>query len=169
MWPHDPQPERSEYRPAAICRRGHVQTQDLTHAEVGDRCPTCGAKVLTACPACGTRIRGYYDVPGVIDLATEYKPPRFCDACGKPFPWLDRQGRIFELENMLDDEDLDEAAELAVHEQLTALANPDLDEDDERKHWERVRRLAPGLWDKSGARAIIETVVSAGVRAQLGI
>lgn len=169
MCAYDPQQNRSEYRPAAICRRGHVQTEDLTHGEVGDRCPTCGAKVLTSCPACSTRIRGYYHVPGVIALGTEYKAPRFCDACGKPFPWLDRQGRIFELENMLDDEDLDAAAELAVREQLTALANPDLDENDERRRWERVRRLAPGLWEKSGARAIIETVVSAGVRAQLGI
>jgi hypothetical protein len=160
---------RSEYRPAAICRRGHVQTIDLTHSEVGERCPTCGAKVLTACPTCQARIRGHYHIPGVVHLDSGYTPPRFCDSCGKPFPWLDRQGRIFELENMLDDEDLDDADELAVREQLRALADPNLEEDDERKRWERVRQLAPGLWEKSGARAIIETVASAAIRRHLGI
>ena len=73
--------------------------------EVGERCPTCGANVLTGCPKCRTRIRGYYHVPGVTSFTGDYTPPRFCDSCGAPFPWLDRQGRIFELENMLDDED----------------------------------------------------------------
>jgi hypothetical protein len=107
-------PGRSEYRPAAICRRGHVQTIDLTHSEVGERCPTCGAKVLTACPTCQARIRGHYHIPGVVHLDSGYTPHRFCDSCGKPFPWLDRQGRIFELENMLDDEDLDDADELGL-------------------------------------------------------
>jgi hypothetical protein len=70
---------------------------------------------------------------------------------------------------MLDDEDLDDADELAVREQLRALADPNLEEDDERKRWERVRQLAPGLWEKSGARAIIETVASAAIRRHLGI
>lgn len=161
--------ERSKYKPAAICKRGHVQTQDLTLGEVGERCPECGAHVLTECPACATRIRGHYDIPGVVSFGDHYEPPRFCDSCGAPFPWLDRQGRIYELENLLDAEELDAAAELAVREQLRALANADLDEDDERKRWERVKRLAPGLWEKSGARAILETVVSATIRAQLGL
>src|SRR3712207_6503625 len=119
--------ERGRYMPAAICKRGHVQTTDITGAEVGEKCPTCGSKVLTACPGCDGRIRGYYDVPGVVDLTGGYTPPRFCDLCGRPFPWLDREGRIFLLENMLDDEDLDGADELAVREQLRALADPDLD------------------------------------------
>jgi hypothetical protein len=169
MQSFDPGSDHSHYRPAAICKRGHTQTQDLTLGEVGERCPTCGAKVLTGCPKCRTRIRGYYHVSGVISFTGDYAPPRFCDSCGAPFPWLDRQGRIFELENMLDDEDLDDASELAVREQLRALADPDLDEDEERKRWERVKRYAPGLWEKSGGRAILETVVSAAIRGQLGL
>jgi hypothetical protein len=136
MQSFDPGSDHSHYRPAAICKRGHTQTQDLTLGEVGERCPTCGAKVLTGCPKCRTRIRGYYHVPGVTSFTGDYTPPRFCDSCGAPFPWLDRQGRIFELENMLDDEDLDDASELAVREQLRALADPDLDEGEERKRWE---------------------------------
>ena len=38
-----------------------------------------------------------------------------------------------------------------------------LDEADERRRWERVKKLAPGLWDKSGARAIIESVATAAI------
>jgi hypothetical protein len=168
MWT-EPEPERSEYKPAAVCRRGHVQSRDLTVGEVGERCSKCGAKVLTGCPKCGKRIRGRYEVPGVVSLGGKYTPPNFCDSCGHPFPWLDRQGRIFELENLLDDEDLDEATELAVREQLRALASPDLDETEERQRWERVKRNAPGLWEKSGARAILESVVSAAVKGSLGL
>lgn len=167
MWSDES--ERSHYRPAAVCKRGHVQARDITDREVAERCPTCGAKVLTACANCGFRIRGHYHVPGVISLGGDYEPPQFCDKCGSPFPWLDRQGRIFELENMLDDEDLDAATELAVREQLRALASTDLDEDEEQRRWERVKRAAPGLWEKSGARAILETVVSATIKAHLGL
>jgi len=49
--------------------------------------------------------------------------------------WTAR-GRIYELQNRLDDEELDSATELVVREQLEALTNPDLDEA------EQVRRLA---------------------------
>lgn len=70
---------------------------------------------------------------------------------------------------MLDAEGLDPAAELAVREQLRVLASADLDAEDEQRRWERVRRNAPSLWEKSGARAILESVVSAAIRGQLGL
>ena len=70
---------------------------------------------------------------------------------------------------MLDDEDLDPATELSVREQLEALRDPDLSEDEQRKRWERVKSAAPGLWEKSGARAILESVVSTAIRQQLGL
>lgn len=93
--------------------------------------------------------------------------PEFCRECGSPFPWVDRAGRIRHLENLLDDEDLDEATELAVREQLEALANPDLSDEEQRKRWQKVKEAAPGLWGR-GAN-VIEGLVAAAIRHQLGI
>lgn len=44
-----------------------------------------------------------------------------------------------------------------------------LEEKTERQSWERVKRLASGFWDKSGVRAVLEPVVSAGAKSQLGL
>ncbi len=72
MYPYD-QSEKSRFKPAAICRRGHTITQDLTaRADLAERCPDCGAPVLTECPSCGHRIRGYHHVPGVISIGGTY-------------------------------------------------------------------------------------------------
>jgi hypothetical protein len=158
------------YMPGAICRRGHVITSDTTTSgRLTSRCGECGAEVLTTCPACGKQIRGDYKVPGVLDLTGGYKAPSFCGDCGAPFPWVGRQGRIYELMNRLDQEDLDPATELTVREQLEALANPDIDEDEELRRWERVKKLAPDFWEKAGARAILVTLVSAYIKDKLGL
>jgi hypothetical protein len=100
-------------------------------------------------------------------IGASYDPPDFCDMCGAPLPWVSRQGRIYELENLLDDEELDPADELAVREQLHALAGEDLDEEEQARRWRRVKRLAPGLLKKGAAQRIVETVVTAAIRKQL--
>jgi len=102
-------------------------------------------------------------------MAAVLKPPDFCDNCAAPHPWLSRRGRIYMLENLLDEEGLDPADELEVREQLEALKSPELDEDEQRRRWEKVQELAPGFWEKSGARAILESVVSAGIKGALGL
>jgi hypothetical protein len=135
--------------------------------EAPDRCSKCGAELLYGCPSCEARIRGYYDVPGVVDLTGGYEPPQFCDKCGEPFPWLDRQGRIYLLENLLDDQDLDPADALTVREQLEALRSPEVSEDEAKRRWGRIKELAPGLLQQG--KPIIDTVASAAIKAQLGI
>jgi hypothetical protein len=169
MWPFDEDDRQTRYEPAAICRRGHVETTDIRNSEVPKRCPECGAEVLTACPSCGHRIRGYRSVPGVVDLTGQYARPDFCDECSTPFPWVTRQGRIYELMNLLDQEDLDAATELEVREQLEALADSEIDDAEAKRRWQRVKKGAPGLWEKSGARNILETVVSAAIKGGLGL
>jgi hypothetical protein len=161
----------SYYERAAVCTRGHVETAILGARQeaVASRCETCGAKVLTACPNCEARIRGFYMVPGFIGGGDEYKPPQFCDGCGQPFPWLDRQGRIYLLENMLDEEQLDPADELEAREQLRALAEPELEDQDAERRWKTVKRLAPGLWEKAGGQEILQSVVSASIKGSLGL
>lgn len=90
-------------------------------------------------------------------------------ACGAPFLWVSRKGRIYELMNRLEEEQLDPATELAIREQLEALSKPDVDEGDELRRWERVRKLAPEFWEKSGAQTILSTVVSAVLKSKLGV
>lgn len=153
-----------EYRPAAVCRRGHVQTSDVQFGEYGKRCPRCGAEVMLACDSCGARIRGDYYVPGAIGLSN-YKPPDFCDNCGNAHPWVGRQGRIYELQNRLDSEQLDPADLLTVHEQLEVLLSADLDEDEQRRRWARVKKLAPQLWESS--QPLINTLINAAVQGKL--
>jgi hypothetical protein len=116
-----------------------------------------------------TASAGATTCPGVLGVGYEYSPPDFCEDCGAPFPWLSRQGRIYLLENMLDEEALDGANRLEVQEQLEALTNPDLEEAEQERRWRRVKTLAPGFWEKSGAQKILETVVSAAIKAQLGL
>jgi hypothetical protein len=135
--------------------------------EVGERCTKCGAEVLTACPRCDFRIRGDYFVEGFFG-GEEAPRPNFCDKCGEAFPWVDRQGRIYELQNRLDDEHLDPADELLVREQLEALMSADIDDEEAVRRWRKIKDLAPGLWEKSGARRIIESVASAYIRSQIG-
>lgn len=155
------------YKAAAVCRRGHPQTGDLTkHGPSSSRCAECGATVLTSCPSCDARIRGVFESQYSIQIAP-YEPPPFCDNCGSPFPWADRQARIHQLENVLDEQELDEATRLVIMENLEVLRQPDVPEDEQRERWGRIKRLAPGFIDSG--RNIVESVVSAAIRAHLGI
>jgi hypothetical protein len=151
-----------DYYSAAVCKRGHAETTSIEYLDEPppERCSACGAEVLTACESCGKRIRG--NAPG--DWTT-YTPPDFCDACAAPHPWLSRQGRIYLLHNLLDDEDLEPAKKLKAREQLDALINPDLDDEEQAQRWARFRKAAPSLWAADKAQAIITTILDAGTRA----
>lgn len=158
---------REGYQSAAICRRGHTQAAALEYraeGDVGERCAKCGAKVITVCESCGHRIRGDYYLPGVIG-GPSYKPPQFCDKCGAAHPWVGRQGRIYELQNRLENEDLDPADELTVREQLEALLSDDLDEAEQQQRWARIKRVAPKFWESS--QPLITTVVSAAIQGRV--
>jgi hypothetical protein len=152
---------------AAVCRRGHWISFDIREQN-SDFCAGCGAAVMNACDSCGANIRGVEIDPPVLVIGGESSPPpRFCEGCGAPFPWLDRQGRIYELQNMLQREGLDPADELYVREQLDALADPDLSKEQQQERWARVKKRAPGVVAAGGR--IIETLASAAARSQLGI
>ena len=157
-----------EYRQAAVCRRGHVETEDITLHTVAERCTECGAKILTNCEACGGRIRGFYYVEGVIGFGSEYSPPDFCDLCGSPHSWASRQARIYQLENLLDEQDLEPAEALKIRDELEALRSmPEMDESEEGRRWEKIKKIAPGFVQAGGR--IIETLVTAAIKAQLDL
>ena len=73
---------------AQICLNGHVANSETKERPDASRpfCSECGAATITECPNCRTEIEGEYHMEGVVDF-TEFKPPAFCPACGKPYPW----------------------------------------------------------------------------------
>lgn len=156
-----------DFHVAAVCDRGHVATR---HAEMGagppHYCGTCGADVRITCRNVNCKAL----IPGQPKGVSggKYTPPAFCMACGQPFPWLDRQGRLYLLQNRLLREDLDPSEALALREQFEALSDPDLDEDEQVRRWRRIADGVPEFWMESGARDVFVQVTSQGVRALLG-
>lgn len=178
LWPDNEmaamrRPDGSFYLGAAICRRGHVESAYLDPRRTADRpvaenCTACGARVLTACPTCQRRIRGDYHVPDVFTAVAPARPS-FCDGCGGAFPWASREERIFELENLLDEEDVDEADRVVIQDQLARLRSADLSEKEERQAWETIKKRGGAALTSGPVKRVIEGLVSAAIRAQIGL
>ena len=76
------------YDVAQICINGHVVSSMASNqSNRRDHCNKCGAKTIMNCQKCNYPIQGYYHSPGVISLL-DFHPPRFCEKCGEPFPWI---------------------------------------------------------------------------------
>jgi hypothetical protein len=164
---------------AAVCERGHVISARTrvpgpgpsvtivdAHAEpeIPAFCTRCGARVLMSCPSCGFRIRGHPE-----HVSGPLKPPDFCDTCSNAYPWLDRQGQIWLLENRLKAAaDIEPADRLRLEEALEALRAPDLDEKGELELWKRVQRLAGEGWNNPGVQNVATTLLTAWMRDKLG-
>jgi hypothetical protein len=124
--------------------------------------------VLVACPICERRIRGDHTVSGsLIDAPGER--PSFCDGCGSAFPWATREERIFELENLLDAEDIDEADRVVIGDHLQRLRVAGMSEKEERALWVGVKARAGKALSSGPVQRVVEGLVSAAIRNQLGI
>jgi hypothetical protein len=60
-------------------------------------------------------------------VSAGYTPPNCCDGCGAPHPWASREVLLFELENLLDEEGIDEADRLLVSADLQRLREQEPD------------------------------------------
>lgn len=105
-------------------------------------------------------------MPGVIGFSPDSRPS-FCDGCGSAFPWSTREERIYELENLLDEEDIDEADRAVVQEQLRRLRNANLTERDENQAGETIKRRAGRAVASGPVLRVMEGLVSAALRQQL--
>ena len=135
-------------------------------------CEKCGDEVETSCRECGAAVLGQmYEILPVTGrkrlIAGAFQRPGFCSGCGGPFPWIDRAELISELVKKLDDEDLTPDEKLKAREQLEALADPDLPEEEQRERWEKVRDLAPKVLTASGR--VLERLAGEALRQALGL
>jgi hypothetical protein len=132
-------------------------------------CPTCGSYVIARCPNCRIRIRGDLHVPG-LTVFDEYRPSAFCDGCGEPYAWATRQDRIYQLENLLDEEDIDDSTKLLVREDLERLrtAGAGLDDEAQLAIGGRIKNRAPGLLS-GAAWNIGQGLLGAYLRQKLGL
>jgi hypothetical protein len=161
------------YQAATVCRRGHPQQTTLTvppDPESLGFCPDCGAEILARCLNCGIRIRGELHIPGQVWLEENFAPRKFCDSCGEPYPWATRQDRIYQLENILDQQDIDDTDKLLVREELERLRveGPTLEPDAQAAIWRRIKQRAPGLVT-GAAWQIGQSLLTAYVQQKAGL
>ncbi|MBB5791793.1 DUF2321 domain-containing protein [Jiangella mangrovi] len=160
-------------RAAAVCRRGHVREHALgplsSYRDVESYCSSCGAGVMIACEACGLRIRGVLAI-GLSPYGRQtHSRPSFCDGCGGAFPWATRKERILELENLLDEEQIDDADRLVIHDHLRRLMAEGLDEKGEKAEWKGIVARAGSALKSGPVQRVFEGLVNAYLRKELGL
>lgn len=75
-------------------------------------------------------------------------PHCFCDNCGSAHPWASQQKRIWELQNILDEEELNESDRTAIACQLDKISSGILDVDNESKAWKKIKNSLGSVFDK---------------------
>jgi hypothetical protein len=111
------------------------------------------------------------EIPGQLigTSRARWSSPTFCLNCSAPYPWLDREGWIYLLENMLEEVGLDPVTALAAREQLEVLRASDLEPHGagaavETAQGARARALGQGR-----RPGVMTSVISAAMRAALGL
>jgi hypothetical protein len=158
------------FQASLICRRGHVLDSSLNPHELKNlneqKCSTCGATCLKTCPKCNFRIKGRPYVPQVISFR-DFEPHSFCDNCGAAFPWASQQDRIWELQNILDEEELSESDRTAIAFQLEKISSGILDADDESKAWKKIKNSLGTVFDKDKVQNLIFDLVGSVIKNEL--
>jgi hypothetical protein len=166
FWGHDGK-GGGGFRAATVCRRRHehdISLEVYPGKELGF-CSKCGAQVLPACPTCGKRFRGTSRT--VTPLR---RPPAFdlhhwgfCDGCGDPYPWANREELISQLQNILDQEDVADHDRLAIMEDLERLKTLNSGEDPktERRLLASIKKGAPGFTRGLAAELLTKLIAEA--------
>lgn len=175
IWPSteiDPRDKRQHhFQGSAICVRGHQFSTRLEPKEpefIPDKCTTCGKEILVKCPNCNNRIRGHKAGNGLFEF-NDIPNPGFCDVCAYLFPWASRADKIYELENRLDAEDIDEDNRKIINTELEKLINPNLSEEDQHRIWARVSEKAGQALRNPAVTQLIENIASKVIVARMGL
>ena len=108
------------YDTAQICVNGHVVNLSYHDGPQfrRDFCVDCGARTIITCPSCNTEIVGHYrNHTGLEPPMT----PRFCTACGRPYPWI--HARIAAAKAMADELDgLSDAERITIKASIDDIA-----------------------------------------------
>jgi len=103
-------------------------------------------------------------------LDPAWERPVFCDRCGSAHPWATREQRIFELENIVDEEEIDEADRVFLHDRLRELREQDgLDEKRERQLWSQIKQRGGSFLTSEPVLTIAQSLITARLRQDLGI
>jgi hypothetical protein len=88
---------------------------------------------------------------------------------GGAHSWATREQRLYELQNILDQQDVDDADRMWIDEQMDRLRadQGSLSEKQEKDIWLGVKRRAPGLFDAAG-NALVAGVISTAIRGAIG-
>jgi hypothetical protein len=75
---------------AQICLRGHLVLGSLKSFPQFAQpfCEDCGDATISECQTCHWPIRGLGPNSWMVG-GGQYRPPKFCGECGKPFPWTE--------------------------------------------------------------------------------
>lgn len=91
--------QRDAWDVALVCLGGHL-VNDRVRGEPSrnlDECPACGSETISSCPGCREPVPGFHYDQGYDSASPSFPrgralaaPPRYCPACGRPFPWTER-------------------------------------------------------------------------------
>jgi hypothetical protein len=127
---------------------------------LGNYCSECGAPLLNHCPNCNR----------YLETIPKYgHPAPFCLECGVPLPWATRKEIVYHVQNQLENSELSEGDQRALHEQLNELLQiPDTQEAQKRqlKVLVTLRKVAPAAWKTIAP--ILDPLITAWMKAQMG-
>lgn len=161
---------KAHYKAAIVCRRGHTLSYLNSPTELATdsalKCTICGANNLKSCPSCSTRIRGGFYSPLLLGLS-EYTPENFCDSCGKAFPWASQQARIWELENVLDEQEIDESDRTQISFQLAKIVNEQLGDEDELRVWNKIKSAMGTTINNERVKSLVFDLIGSYVKTNV--
>ena len=156
-------PRRERFHVGMACLNGHPinSSSDVYPTKNAKHCPECGKATITACTHCHAALRGYRDVPGVVDLLS-WKPPSFCHECGQPFPWTEQGAKsLSEAIGEIDTLSAEELAKLreSIPDILTETPSTSLAASRFKKAFAKI--------GAAGTKLLSEIIVKVGAEAAI--
>jgi len=142
--------------PYVCSRDGH-----LIEEPDGRYCPEHGSPIFSECPSCG---EPWGTIAGTL---FDEDGAKFCYACSHPAPWVSHRDRVLWVRDRLEEGKIDPATAVELREVLDRIASMDPGDPKATAGWERLKTLAPTVWEV--AKPVLVTVISAKAKSILGL